>query len=95
MLTSSHHVDFTWINDSAKSHLTAKVADAANRLGIKKIFIPPCLTNLLQTADVCWFAVFKKSYNQKWNEWAFNPENELSIRKIRFWLSNLDFGSLI
>ena len=93
-----HHANFTWIIDSAKPHLTAKVADAAVRLGINIIYIPPRLTNLLQPADVCWFASFKKRYHEKWNEWAINAEKEMSIHgntkspvfaKVIQWISQI------
>lgn len=36
------------------------------------IFVPGRLTNLLQPADVSWFASLKKSYRQLWNGWYIN-----------------------
>jgi hypothetical protein len=36
-----HHAEFVWIIDSAKPHLTAKVKNKAQELGINLIFIPP------------------------------------------------------
>ena len=73
-----HHAEFSWIIDSAKPYLTAKVKNKAKELRINLIFIPPRLTNLLQPADVCWFSVFKKLYHAKWMEWAMNSKKELS-----------------
>jgi hypothetical protein len=55
--------------DSAKCHLTQKVNDKMLELGLKKIVVPPRMTNLLQPADVGWFANIKKELHHKWNEW--------------------------
>ncbi|CAF0945799.1 unnamed protein product [Brachionus calyciflorus] len=58
--------------DSARCHLTSKVNKEFVDLGIEPLFVPPRMTNLLQPADVCWFAVIKKMYHQRWNEWFIN-----------------------
>ena len=42
----------------------------SNKLDI--IYIPGRLTNLLQPADVCWFAPIKKEYKKMWNHWYMN-----------------------
>ena len=55
--------------DSARCHLTAPVYNYCAENGIVLLFIPPRLTNLLQPADVAWFASLKKGYRKKWNNW--------------------------
>ena len=39
------------------------------------------MTNLLQPADVCWFAPIKKRYRDKWNHW-FTFENKEFTRNL-------------
>jgi len=41
-------------------------------------FVPKRLTNLLQPADVMWFASIKMSYGEKWNEWFIFDEKKLT-----------------
>lgn len=53
------------IIDHAPCHLTVKVKNFCVDNCIELLFIPPRLTNLLQPADVCWFASIKKSYKVK------------------------------
>ena len=55
--------------DSAKCHLTEKVANKFSELNLKKCIIPPRMTNLVQPADVSWFAKIKKELHGKWNHW--------------------------
>ncbi len=57
------------ILDSARCHLTESVKTKCQENKIILLFIPPRLTNLLQPADVCWFAPLKKHYHGTWNEW--------------------------
>ncbi len=52
----------TLIIDSAKCHLTSKVTAKFFELNLNKELIPPRFTNLLQPADVSWFASIKKSF---------------------------------
>ncbi|CAF0972290.1 unnamed protein product, partial [Brachionus calyciflorus] len=40
------------------------------------------MTNLLQPADVCWFASIKKEYHNKWNKWFL--EDERSFTRFDF-----------
>ncbi|CAF0834120.1 unnamed protein product [Brachionus calyciflorus] len=35
------------------------------------------MTNLLQPADVCWFASIKKEYHNKWNKWFLQDDEDL------------------
>ncbi|RNA05625.1 Pogo transposable element with [Brachionus plicatilis] len=44
------------IIDSARCHLTAQVESFCVENGISLFFVPPGLTNMLQPADVSWFA---------------------------------------
>lgn len=60
------------IYDSARCHLTNSVAARARELGISRVIIPPRTTNLLQPADVSWFATIKRAYCSRWTEWAVN-----------------------
>lgn len=46
--------------DSARCHLTPKVVEKRRELQLSSVVIPPRLTNLLQPADVCWFASIKR-----------------------------------
>ena len=57
------------IIDSAPCHLTKNVIGFCENNGILLSIIPPRMTNLLQPADVCWFATLKKAYKEKWNSW--------------------------
>jgi hypothetical protein len=43
--------------DSARFHNTKSVKEKLDQLSIKKISVPPRMTNLLQPADVSWFRV--------------------------------------
>ncbi len=60
------------IIDSAKCHLTDKVKSFCQLNGIKLFIIPPRMTNLLQPADVCWFAPLKKALKRQWDNWYIN-----------------------
>ncbi|CAF0902923.1 unnamed protein product, partial [Brachionus calyciflorus] len=42
--------------DSARFHTTVFVKNTLKNLNIVPVFIPPRFTNLIQPADVCWFA---------------------------------------
>ena len=55
--------------DSAKCHNTKLVKEKLMECSIKKLQIPPRMTNLLQPADVCWFRPLKQSYHTLWNDW--------------------------
>ncbi|RNA04130.1 hypothetical protein BpHYR1_039126 [Brachionus plicatilis] len=46
--------------------------------GIVTNFIPPRMTNLLQPADVSWFASIKKQYHNKWNKWFLEDERSFT-----------------
>ena len=37
------------------------------------------MTNLLQPADVGWFAAIKKAYHEKWNEWSINTIKQRTL----------------
>ncbi len=52
----------TMILDSAKCHLTSKVEAKFTELKLNKEIIPPRFTNLLQPADVGWFASIKRKF---------------------------------
>ena len=51
------------IIDSVPCHLTQKVKDFCDDNNIFLSIIPPRMTNLLQPADVFWFATLKKEYS--------------------------------
>ena len=57
------------IIDSAPCHLTGKVKDFCSQNQIVLLFVPKQMTNLLQPADVCWFAPLKKELKKRWNQW--------------------------
>ncbi|CAF0993273.1 unnamed protein product [Brachionus calyciflorus] len=65
--------------DSARCHKTKNVMNKFDTFGVKRVIIPPRLTNLLQPADVCWFSKIKKLYCAKWNEWSINVEKNLTV----------------
>ena len=65
----------TLILDSARCHLTSKVSDKFEALGLKKVFVMPRMTNLLQPADVGWFSIIKKHLHQRWNNWYLSEEH--------------------
>jgi hypothetical protein len=52
--------------DSARCHNTKSVKEKLDQLSIKKISVPPRMTNLLQPADVSWFRPLKQNYNRLW-----------------------------
>ncbi|RNA17277.1 pogo transposable element with KRAB domain-like [Brachionus plicatilis] len=66
--------EIEFIVDSAPCHRTEKVRDLCDDNEINQVFIPPRFTNLLQPADVCWFATLKRAYHKKWNDWFLNDE---------------------
>ncbi|RMZ95089.1 pogo transposable element with KRAB domain-like [Brachionus plicatilis] len=66
--------DVTLLLDSAKCHQTRKVQDEYNGANINLMFIPPRMTNLVQPADVSWFASIKNEYHKKWNEWFLHTD---------------------
>lgn len=53
----------------ATCHTTAKVMTFCHDHNIDLQYIPGRMTNLLQPADVAWFATIKKAYREKWNHW--------------------------
>ena len=55
--------------DSAKCNTTNKVSVKFDELEINSYIIPPRMTNLIQPADVGWFAKIKATYHKKWNHW--------------------------
>ena len=55
--------------DSARCHSTKRFTDKLNELQVKKVQIPPRMTNLLQPADVSWFKPLKSHYHRLWTEW--------------------------
>jgi hypothetical protein len=84
--------------DSARCHLTKRVDNALLLNNIKPLFVPPRMTNLLQPADVCWFAVLKKNYHEKWNSWFIHDDKTYTkhgnpkspgYAKCISWLSNI------
>ena len=59
------------------------------------------LTNVLQPADVFWFALIKMIYGDKWNDWFIFEDKRLTIHgnmvspgfaKIIQWLSEIWTG---
>lgn len=58
MFRDKPHDVLIW--DSARCHLTAPVIQKSKDLKLSIIQVPPRLTNLIQPADVCWFADIKK-----------------------------------
>lgn len=50
--------------DSATCHQTKKVSEFCLENNVFLLFIPPRLTNLLQPADVVWFAPIKRAYKK-------------------------------
>ncbi|RNA33693.1 pogo transposable element with KRAB domain-like [Brachionus plicatilis] len=92
--------------DSAPCHLTKSVKDELQVNGIVTNFIPPRMTNLLQPADVCWFASIKKQYHNNWNKWFLEDERSFTrfgntkspgYVKTISWLSEIwkDFSSTL
>ena len=55
--------------------MTKKVTTCSDQNGIILVYIPPRLTNLLQPADVVWFASIKKSYKSLWTQWYIHGEH--------------------
>ncbi len=53
------------------------VDEAFASAGIGKKMIPLRFTNLLQPADVCWFASVKKKLHEKWTDWYINDESDI------------------
>ena len=43
------------------------------------MFVPKRLTNLLQPADVMWFASIKMLFGDKWNDWFIFDEKRLTV----------------
>jgi hypothetical protein len=73
------------IIDSAPCHLTTKVREFCSQNLIKLAIIPPRMTNLIQPADVCWFAPFKKELKKKWNHWYVYEQHTFTINEnMRF-----------
>jgi len=60
--------------DEATCHMHKKVIDFCALHSIYLLTIPPRMTNLLQPADVSWFASLKRSYRQLWNNWYVYDE---------------------
>lgn len=50
------------------------IKEQFTNLSIQQVLIPPRMTNLLQPADVSWFAAIKSCFHQKWNSWYLNEE---------------------
>ncbi len=63
------------IIDSARCHLTEKVKQFCASKSISLLIIPPRMTNLLQPADVCWFAPIKKALKREWDQWYIHEEH--------------------
>ena len=77
--------------DSARCHLTAKVKEFCQTNHIELLFIPPRMTNLLQPADVCWFAPIKKALKKRWDSWYVNDTHLhtfTAANNMRFVLSH-------
>jgi len=64
--------------DCAKCHEKQTVRDYCDKKGIVVKFVPKRLTNLLQPADVMWFASIKMHYGEKWNDWFIYDEKKLT-----------------
>jgi hypothetical protein len=64
--------------DSAKCHITEQVAAKFSELKINRFLIPPRMTNLLQPADVCWFAHIKNEIHKKWCDWFINSDKKFT-----------------
>ncbi|RNA01384.1 pogo transposable element with KRAB domain isoform X2, partial [Brachionus plicatilis] len=65
--------------DSARCHITTSVKDMFNRLDLEQFIIPPRMTNILQPADVSWFAKVKKADCAKWSQWSRNSPKTYTI----------------
>ena len=87
--------------DHAKCHEKATVSAYCDKKGVILIFVPKRLTNLLQPADVFWFALIKMIYGDKWNDWFIFEDKRLTIHgnmvspgfaKIIQWLSEIWTG---
>ena len=51
------------------SSFTLKILkDYCKKKGIEQIYAPKRLTNLIQPADVMWFALIKMFFGVKWNK---------------------------
>jgi hypothetical protein len=63
------------IFDEASCHLNPKVADFCKLHSIFIITVPGKMMNLLQPADVCWFASIKRAYREFWTNWyIYDPK---------------------
>ena len=69
--------------DSARCHNTKSVKEKLDQLSIKKISVPPRMTNLFQPADVCWFRPLKQNYHRLWNDWFLVNEYKI-IQNFNF-----------
>ena len=90
--------------DCAKCHEKQTVKAYCDKKDIIIIFVPKRLTNLLQPADVMWFALIKMFFGEKWNDWFIFDEKRLTVHgnmvspgyaKVIEWLSEIwnDFDS--
>jgi hypothetical protein len=64
--------------DSAPCHKTDTVKQKFTEAGIVRELIPPRFTNLLQPADVSWFASLKKRLHERWTNWYVNDEKSFT-----------------
>ena len=69
--------------DHAKYHEKATVSAYCDKKGVILIFVPKRLTNLLQPADVFWFALIKMIYGDKWNDWFIFEDKGVAEEEIR------------
>jgi hypothetical protein len=55
--------------DHAPPHRKALLTDTMIDYGITSRLIPGRMTNLVQSADVCWFKIIKAQYQRRWTIW--------------------------
>lgn len=70
------------IGDNLASHLSLKVIETCQEMGIKNIFLPPNSTHILQPLDVCVFRPMKGAWRKVLKRWR--NRNKGPIRKDFF-----------
>ena len=78
-IKNNHIINPTLILDQATCHKTASVLGSLEKNKVNVVFIPSGMTNLVQPADVCWIAPFKRSIRNKWDDWLINVDRTFTV----------------